>query len=257
MVEELYVSPAVKRQIWQTLQVVKELCAVQGKAPKRVFIEMAREKQDSSRTVSRRNQLMDLYKKCKDETRDWLNELGAKDDAALRSDKLYLYYTQKGRCMYTGEVISLDDLWDNNQYDIDHIYPQSKTMDDSLNNRVLVKKQPMPIRVTVIQLARIVRQKMKPFWTMLLDGGFIEKEKYNRLTRADGFSDDELSRLYCAAIGGNTASTKAVAALLKQVLPAETEIVYVKAKIASQFRQDFKLPKVREMTTCTMPRTPI
>lgn len=38
-----------------------------------------------------------------------------------------------------------------------------------------------------------------------------------------------------------------MAALLKQVLPAETEIVYVKAKIASQFRQDFKLPKVREM----------
>ncbi len=141
MVEELYVSPAVKRQIWQTLQIVKEICEVQGKAPKRVFIEMAREKQESKRTVSRRGQLMDLYKKCKDETRDWLNELGAKDDAALRSDKLYLYYTQKGRCMYTGEVIPLEDLWDNNKYDIDHTYPQSKTMDDSLNNRVLVKKE--------------------------------------------------------------------------------------------------------------------
>ena len=43
--------------------------------------------------------------------------------------------------MYSGEPIDLEDLWDNTKYDIDHIYPQSKTMDDSLKNRVLVKKE--------------------------------------------------------------------------------------------------------------------
>lgn len=247
MVEELYVSPAVKRQIWQTLQIVKEICEVQGKAPKRVFIEMAREKQESKRTVSRRGQLMDLYKKCKDETRDWLNELGAKDDAALRSDKLYLYYTQKGRCMYTGEVIPLEELWDNNKYDIDHIYPQSKTMDDSLNNRVLVKKEANANKSDNYPLHADIRQKMKSFWKMLLDGGFIEKEKYNRLTHGDEFTDDELSGFIARQLVETRQSTKAVASLLKQVLPAETEVVYVKAKIASQFRQDFNLIKVREM----------
>ena len=47
-VEALYVSPAVKRQIWQTLKVVKELQKVMGQAPKRVFVEMAREKQDGT-----------------------------------------------------------------------------------------------------------------------------------------------------------------------------------------------------------------
>ena len=31
------------------------------------------------------------------------------------------------------------NLWNNQKYDIDHIYPQSKTMDDSIDNRVLVK----------------------------------------------------------------------------------------------------------------------
>ena len=53
-VEELYVSPAVKRQIWQTLQVVKELKKVMGGEPKRVFLEVAREKMESGRTVSRK-----------------------------------------------------------------------------------------------------------------------------------------------------------------------------------------------------------
>lgn len=42
--------------------------------------------------------------------------------------------------MYTGENIDLGDLFNKNLYDIDHIYPQSKIKDDSLDNRVLVKK---------------------------------------------------------------------------------------------------------------------
>jgi len=33
-------------------------------SPKRVFIEMAREKQESKRTESRKKQLIDLYKAC-------------------------------------------------------------------------------------------------------------------------------------------------------------------------------------------------
>ena len=110
-----------------------------GHDPSRVFIEMAREKQESKRTESRKKQLIDLYRSCKGEEKDWIAEVNARSDQELRSDKLYLYYTQKGRCMYSGEVIDLEDLWDNTKYDIDHIYPQSKTMDDSLNNRVLVK----------------------------------------------------------------------------------------------------------------------
>ena len=77
--------------------------------------------------------LIDLYKKCKSEERDWINELEQTEDSRLRSDRLYLYYTQNGRCMYSGDPIELKDLWDNTKYDIDHIYPQSKVMDDSLD----------------------------------------------------------------------------------------------------------------------------
>ena len=54
-VEEQYVSPAVKRQIWQTLQVIKEIKKVMGKEPERIFVEMARESQESKRTESRKN----------------------------------------------------------------------------------------------------------------------------------------------------------------------------------------------------------
>lgn len=248
--EDLYVSPAVKRQIWQTLKVVKEIEKVMGEKPKRVFVEMAREKQESKRTESRKKQLQDLYKACKTEERDWVTELGKYEDHQLRSDKLFLYYTQKGRCMYSGEVIRLEDLWDNTKYDIDHIYPQSKTMDDSLNNRVLVKKEYNAKKSDVYPIAKDIREARGSFWRSLLEGGFISKEKYERLTRKEEFSDRELAGFIERQIVETRQGTKAVAEILKQALP-ETEIVYVKAKTVSQFRQayqeDAAFIKVREM----------
>ena len=80
---------------------VKEIQKVMGNAPKRVFVEMAREKQEGKRSDSRKKQLVELYRACKDEERDWITELNAQSDQQLRRDKLFLYYIQKGRCMYS------------------------------------------------------------------------------------------------------------------------------------------------------------
>ena len=243
-IENLYVSPAVKRQIWQTILVIKELQKVMKAAPKRVFIEMAREKQENKRTESRKTQLLDLYKKCKKEEKDWASELADRQDHELRRDKLYLYYVQKGRCMYSGESIDLDDLEKN--YDIDHIYPQSKIMDDSLDNRVLVKKDLNAEKSDFYPIKKDIRDKMKPFWKSLLDGGFISKEKYNRLIRHTEFEVNELAGFIQRQLVETRQSTKAVAEILKQALP-ETEIVYAKARNVSHFRQTFDLIKVREL----------
>lgn len=246
MIDQMAVSPAVKRQIWQTILVVKELCKVLDNPPKRVFIEMAREKMESKRTNSRKQKLIELYKKCREEERDWLQELNDTKEQDFRRDKLFLYYTQKGRCMYSGESIRLADLWDNQKYDIDHIYPQSKVMDDSLDNRVLVKREYNSEKTDAYPIADTIRSARKPFWKSLLDGGFITKEKYQRLTRATAFDDSELAGFIARQLVETRQATKAVASVLKQVLP-ETEIVYTKAKTTSQFRQDFGFIKVREL----------
>ena len=83
-----------------------------------------------------------------------------------------------------------------------------------------------------------------------MEGGFISKEKYERLTRKEEFSDRELAGFIERQIVETRQGTKAVAEILKQALP-ETEIVYVKAKTVSQFRQayqeDAAFIKVREM----------
>lgn len=249
-IEESYVSPAVKRQIWQTVQVVKELQKVMGGSPKRLFIEMAREKQDSKRTESRKKKLLDLYRSCKKEEPEWIQELTGQiqglDEATLRSDKLYLYYTQKGRCMYSGDIIELADLWDNTKYDIDHIYPQSKTMDDSLDNRVLVKKEINGKKTDVYPISKAIRDDRMPFWRSLYKQGFISKKKYERLVRSSELTPDELAQFIDRQLVETRQATKVVAEIFKEVLP-DSEIVYVKAGNVSNFRHTYDLIKVREI----------
>lgn len=246
-ISNLYVSPSVKRMIWQTMKIVKEIRKVMGHDPKKIFIEMARGKEEKpTRKESRKSTLIELYKKCREEEKDWIKELEAKDESNLRSDKLYLYYTQMGKCIYSGESIDLDDLFNNNLYDIDHIYPQSKTKDDSLDNRVLVKKTYNLDKKDKYPLPREWQKKQLPLWKMLLAKNFISKKKFERLTRNFEFTNQELADFIARQIVETRQTTKAAAEILTEVF-SDSEIVYVKAKNVSNFRQDFQMLKVREI----------
>ena len=69
LVEGLYVSPSVKRMIWQTLLVVREITKkIMGYEPSRIFVEMARgatADQKGKRTNSRKKSILALYDKCR------------------------------------------------------------------------------------------------------------------------------------------------------------------------------------------------
>ena len=54
--------------------------------------------------------------------------------------KLKLWQEQNEFCVYSGEKITREHLCDENALEIDHIYPYSRSFDDSQNNKVLVFK---------------------------------------------------------------------------------------------------------------------
>ncbi len=248
IMDDLYVSPAIKRSLWQTLTVAQEIVKITGHPPKRIFVEMARgEDKEKTRKDSRKRKLQELYKACQGEERDWVNEIGAKEEHDFRQDKLYLYYTQMGRCMYTGECIDLSELSHQSLYDIDHIYPRSKTKDDSLDNRVLVKKGVNLHKSDVYPLPREIQSQQHTFWNTLWAKGFISKEKYHRLTRTTPFSDNELTSFISRQLVETRQSTKAAAALLDKIYGDQTRVVYVKAGNISDFRQKFEMLKCREV----------
>lgn len=238
LVRDLYTSPANKRAIWQTIQITEEIKKVMKSAPDKIFIEMARgEEKEKKRTQSRKDRLMELYAACEFDVREWTKDLDRWNDRDFNSMKLYLYYTQMGRCMYTGEPIDLDALMSgNSKWDRDHIYPQSKIKDDSIDNLVLVNKTENAKKSNGL-LSLEVQKKQREFWKELLEGGFISKKKYDRLTRNSDFSEEELAGFISRQLVETRQSSKAVAELLKRIYP-DSQIVYVKASLASQFRKN-------------------
>ena len=238
LVRDLYTSPANKRAIWQTIQITEEIKKVMKSAPDKIFIEMARgEEKEKKRTQSRKDRLMELYAACESDVREWTKELDRWNERDFNSMKLYLYYTQMGRCMYTGEPIDLDALMSgNSKWDRDHIYPQSKIKDDSIDNLVLVNKTENAKKSNGL-LSLEVQKKQREFWKELLEGGFISKKKYDRLTRNSDFSEEELAGFISRQLVETRQSSKAVAELLKRIYP-DSQIVYVKAALASQFRKN-------------------
>lgn len=248
LMKDVVASPSVKRAIWQTIMIVEEIRKVMGYDPKRIFIEMARgEDEKKERKASRRERLIETYKAIKDETRDWSQELQKYSDGDLKAIKLYLYYTQMGRCMYSGKPIDLSQLNDANIWDRDHIYPQSKTKDDSLDNLVLVDRR-INARKSDGMISVEIQQKMRPTWRFLLDRGLISEKKYERLTRTAPLSQEELAGFISRQLVETRQSSKVAATLLDRIFE-NTEIVYVKAKTVADFRQDEQLDyvKVRDL----------
>lgn len=250
--DELYLSAPVKRMIWQTILILQELEGVLGGSPSRIFIEMPREDgEKGQRKDSRRQKLIDLYKGCKIDSRNWVNELDKRSDRELRSKKLYLYYLQQGRCMYTGEPIDLDDLFNDNLYDIDHIYPRHFVKDDSIeNNLVLVKKEKNAHKSDTYPIEDGIYKAQRGWWRSLLtddmQSKFITREKYNRLVCREKFSDEQLAGFISRQIVETRQGTKVVAQLFEKMFP-ESEVVYVKAGNVSTFRQNRDLLKCRSV----------
>ena len=244
----MYLSNPVKRMVWQTLLVLKEIEHVMGYPPKRVFVEMTRhDGTKGERTISRKKRLSDLYTALGKEGAVWKAEIEKIDEGRFNQKKLYLYYVQKGRSMYTNEPISLDDLFNDNLYDIDHIYPRHFVKDDSIeNDLVLVEKQHNAHKSDSYPIESGIQSKCVGFWKELMNGGFISKEKYYRLTRTEDFSEQELAGFISRQIVETGQGTKAVASILKEALP-DTRIVYVKASNVSAFRKDRDLVKVRSV----------
>lgn len=176
-VAELAGSPALKKGIWQSLQIVEEITKVMQCRPKYIYIEFERSEKEKERTKTQVENLKELYKdldkqiKEDEKYRHVFEELNNFDKSKkLDSDRVYLYFTQLGKCMYSKEPLYLDQL---SSYEIDHIRPKSLVADDSLDNRVLVKSKENQRKLDDAVIPSDIRMKMFSFWKLLYDKKLI------------------------------------------------------------------------------------
>lgn len=245
--ENLYVSPAVRRGVWQALCMADEYVRAIGSVPDKIFIEVTREegqKGDLGRTQSRKNRLLDLYKNLEGYA-DICEELKQEEitDLRLRQERLYLYFRQLGRCMYSGARIDLAKI-NTDLYDVDHILPRTYIKDDSLDNKVLVLRSKNAEKRDIYPLPNGF-SKEKSFWNLLLQKGLIGDLTYHRLTRVEPLSENDYNNFINRQKTITDQTVKVVAELMKRKYP-NAKIVYSKAKNVNDFKNKFDLFKCRE-----------
>ena len=236
LLEEMYISNAVKRPIYRTLDVIKDIKSVCKTAPKKIYVEMARgQEEEKKRKKSRKEQILELYKGIdKEEVRELSRQLEDREERELKSEVLFLYFMQLGKSMYSGKPIDIGKL-KTDAYNIDHIYPQCRVKDDSLSNKVLVLSEENGIKGDKYPISAEIRQKMASMWSIYHEKKLISDEKYRRLTRNNPFSNEEKMGFINRQLVETRQSTKAVTRILQYIFP-ETELVFVKAGLVSDFR---------------------
>ena len=245
VVEALLGSPAIKKGIWQTLKIVEELIEIIGYNPKNIVVEMARENQRTNRSKPR---LKALEEALKSFDSPLLKEQPV-DNQALQKDRLYLYYLQNGKDMYTGEALDIDRL---SEYDIDHIIPRSFIVDNSIDNKVLVSSKENRLKMDDVPDQKVVI-RMRRYWEKLLRANLISERKFAYLTKLELTPEDK-ARFIQRQLVETRQITKHVAAILDQYFnqPEESKnkgirIITLKSSLVSQFRKTFGIHKVREI----------
>ena len=181
-------NPIVEQVVTETLRVVRDIWQQYGQRKADFFdeihIELGRE---LKKTAKEREELSKQNQKNEDTNlsiKEKLKELEKYNTRAYsitHQEKYKLWLEQKHISPYTGQIISLENLFTDN-YEIEHIIPQSRFFDDSLSNKVvcesIVNKAPYKDRQLGLEFiknqgGRIVKELSKENKTIKI---FTEKQ---------------------------------------------------------------------------------
>lgn len=130
------ISPVAKRAQQETVKIVNAIRKEYGELDT-IVIETAREKNSEEQ----RKQIIEMQK-IGEELNEKYNKIAEEQGVVLNlktKHKVRLYEEQNAKCLYCGKALDLRSVInDEYAYDIDHVIPISISLDDSMNNKVVV-----------------------------------------------------------------------------------------------------------------------
>ena len=132
-------NPTVVRTRNELRKVVNNLIDVFGR-PGLIRVELARdvgkskrEREEIQKGISRQERRRNAAKKD-------LQEKGIAQPSRADVEKWLLWKESQERCPYTGDHIGFAALFQENEFEVEHIWPRSKSLDDSFRNKTLCRK---------------------------------------------------------------------------------------------------------------------
>lgn len=258
--EEIY-NPVVRRSINQTIKIINAIIKKYGDL-EAIVIEMPRD----SNQEDEKKKLEMIQAKNEKEKNEAIerarNEYGFTEEQLYRQrgllTKMRLWYQQDGRCIYTGKVISIQDLVNGpDKFEIDHIIPKSVSLDDSLNNKVLcyynanqIKGQKTPFRAFSINTNNISYVEIKARAISLLELKKISRIKHDLLTFEEDINKYEVRHKFISRNLNDTRyASKAILNGLQEYMNEKdkfTKIHVIRGKFTYQIRRRWGIEKDRE-----------
>lgn len=247
-VNDLPGSLAIRRSLNQAIRIVDEIAGIAGRAPANVFIEVTRdedEKKKGKRTRRRYDQLKDALETFKKEDPGIWEEFKTTSPADL-DERLTLYFMQRGKCLYSGQPIDINQLSNAGLYEVDHIIPRAYIKDDSLENKALVCREQNQRKTDELLLDPSIRRKMSSYWRNLYEAHLIGPKKFNNLTRSE-IREDAMKGFVARQLVETSQMVKLAQSLLEARYADEgTKIVPVKASMSHNLRDAVGFVKCRE-----------
>ena len=140
-------NPIVEQVVTETLRVVKDIWEYYGKGEENFFdeihIELGRElkktAEERKRMTREINENEETNLKVKKELQEFFEDKSAENVrpySPIQQEKYRLWLEQEKESPYTGQPIPLSKLF-TDEYQIEHIIPQSRFFDDSFSNKVI------------------------------------------------------------------------------------------------------------------------
>jgi len=240
LIDSLYADASVKKTVWQAYKVVREIIEIIGNEPDHIFVETTKEDDIKKKKDSRKKLLDYLYSAIQTDVAEYnatLKEIKKQKSTVAEelfsNEKVFLYFLQMGRCMYSGTSLSLDHL---SEYEVDHIIPRSLVKNDSIDNKVLVLKQENQ-RKKELAISFAVRKKMQPFWAFLKANKMISGYKYNNLMK-DEYTDKDVAGFINRQLVETTQANSCFQQVIKTAFPDRTDYVLpIRAGLSREFRK--------------------
>ena len=132
-------NPTVVRTQNELRKVVNNLIDMFGK-PDLIRVELAR---DVGKSKREREEIQSAIRKQERRRKEAIKDLesnGISQPSHDDIEKWLLWKEGSDRCPYTGDQIGFDALFREGRYEVEHIWPRSKSLDDSFRNKTLCRK---------------------------------------------------------------------------------------------------------------------
>jgi CRISPR-associated endonuclease Csn1 len=132
-------NPTVVRTRNELRKVVNNLIREYGK-PDRIRVEVARDVGLSKREREEKTRAIHRRTRQREEARKDLEENDIKQPSRDDIEKWLLWKECGQRCPYTGTCISFEALFQTGEFDVEHIWPRNRSLDNSFANKTLCSR---------------------------------------------------------------------------------------------------------------------